>query len=66
MSAEKETRADLASWVAHLSRQYAAIVDEFGTGTRPSWVSAELAGLGSSIDNARTRLKDLEASTIQS
>ena len=49
------------SLIGYYSRKYDGIINQYGTGVRPSWVSGDLAELRQSIMTFRAELSDLQA-----
>lgn len=47
--------------IGYYSRKYDDIINQYGTGVRPSWVSGDLAELSQSMMTYRAELADLQA-----
>ena len=47
--------------IGYYSSKYDDIINQYGTGVRPSWVSGDLAELSQSLITYRAELSDLQA-----
>ena len=53
------TADDLREVIAYKEKSFAALLLAHGDGVRPSWVSAELALIGASLNRLEAQLKEV-------
>lgn len=56
-----ETISDLRKFIKSTRRQRDGLAERYGSGVRPSYVSADLAILDDRIEKYGAKIKDLEA-----
>jgi len=54
------TKTDVEQAIQRETKDYNELLEQYGTGVRPSWVSAELAHIGIAIQGYKLQLKELE------
>ena len=54
------TKTDIEQAIERETKDYNDLLKQYGTGVRPSWVSAELAHIGIAIQSYRLKLKEQE------
>ena len=54
------TKTDIEQAIERETKDYNDLLKQYGTGVRPSWVSAELAHIGIAIQGYRLQLKEQE------
>ena len=54
------TKTDIEQAIQRETKDYNELIEQYGTGVRPSWVSAELAHIGIAIQGYRLQLKEQE------
>lgn len=54
------TKTDIEQAIERETKDYNDLLKKYGTGVRPSWVSAELAHIGIAIQGYRLQLKEQE------
>jgi len=59
-----ETISDLRKFIKSTRRQRDGLADRYGSGVRPSYVSADLAVLDDRIERYEAKIKALEARNV--
>jgi len=54
------TKTEIEKAIQHHMKDYNELIEKYGTGVRPSWVSAELAHIGIALQGYRLILKEQE------
>jgi hypothetical protein len=54
------TKTDIEQAIEREKKEYNDLLAQYGSGVRPSWVSAELAHIGIAIQGYRLQLKEQE------
>lgn len=54
------TKTDIEQAIERETKDYNDLLKQYGSGVRPSWVSAELAHIGIAIQGYRLQLKEQE------
>ena len=54
------TKTEIEKAIQHHMKDYNELIEKYGTGVRPSWVSAELAQIGIALQGYRLILKEQE------
>ena len=54
------TKTDLEAAIQRKKNEYNALLEEYGSGVRPSWVSSDLAHIGIDIQGYKLQLKEQE------
>ena len=54
------TKTDVEQAIQRETKDYNDLLKQYGTGVRPSWVSAELAQIGMTIQGYTLQLKEQE------
>lgn len=54
------TKTEIEKAIQHYTKDYNELIEKYGTGVRPSWVSAELAQIGITLQGYRLSLKEQE------
>ena len=54
------TKTDIEQAIERERKEYNDLLKQYGSGVRPSWVSAELAHIGITIQGYRLQLKEQE------
>lgn len=54
------TKTDIEQAIERERKEYNDLLKQYGSGVRPSWVSAELAHIGMNIQGYRLQLKEQE------
>ena len=60
-----ETISDSRKFIKSTRRQRAGLAERYGSGVRPSYVSADLAILDDRIERYEAKIKALEASNVR-
>ena len=55
-----EIQDSIMQAIQHEKKDYNDLLKKYGTGVRPSWVSAELAQIGMAIQGYTLQLKEME------
>ena len=54
------TETEIQEAIQRETKDYNELIEKYGTGVRPSWVSAELAQIGMAIQGYTLQLKEME------
>lgn len=54
------TKTEIEKAIQRKKNEYNALLEEYGSGVRPSWVSSDLAHIGIDIQGYKLQLKELE------
>ena len=54
------TETEIQEAIQRETKDYNELIEKYGTGVRPSWVSAELAQIGITLQGYRLSLKEQE------
>jgi len=60
MFSKAEKIKGLKDYIQSQEEEYQRLLDTYGTGVRPSWVSADLANIGMNIQYSKEQISELE------
>tara|TARA_R110000824_G_scaffold283328_1_gene471712 strand:+ start:666 stop:887 length:222 start_codon:yes stop_codon:yes gene_type:complete len=62
---QEEKLDSMQKYLVSLEKKYDQTIERYGTGVRPSWVSAELAFIGIDINDALAEIETIKSSIEQ-
>tara|TARA_R110000796_G_scaffold228451_2_gene345607 strand:+ start:2419 stop:2640 length:222 start_codon:yes stop_codon:yes gene_type:complete len=62
---QEEKLDSMQKYLVSLQKKYDQTIERYGTGVRPSWVSAELAFIGIDINDALAEIETIKSSIEQ-
>lgn len=62
---QEEKLESMQKYLVSLEKKYDQTIERYGTGVRPSWVSAELAFIGIDINDALAEIETIKSSIEQ-